>query len=146
MYLPYFNTDAAEILKEAVKCMQAEQSIKSQALATLSTASNFLEWAESSDNQAYVSTFARNLVKALMNCIPKKSAKNPRTQRDKMWSNFHSLRVSHSFKKLWHDFLDMCGQENHPLFFQRVSDLVFEKIIADEFRTVMTPDGHVRQR
>ena len=133
--------DDTEILKKAVNLLKVEKSLQSpRALAALSTASKFLEWAGDSGNQADLKDFSRKLVEALKKCIPDKCTRNPLTQREKMWSSFHMLRVSDPFKKLWHEFLDLCCLEKHPIFFQRISDLIFQELITKEF-TVTTHDA-----
>ena len=129
--LNYFTEDDTKILKKTVNNMIVDQGLQSpQALAALSTASKLLEWADDSSNQADLKTFSKKLVEALKKCVPDKKS---RTQREKMWSNFHTLRVSHPFQELWHNFLDLCCLVKHPIFFQRVSDLMFQEIIAREF-------------
>ena len=63
-----------------------------------------------------------------------------RTQREKMWNSFHTLRVSNPFQKLWHDFLDLSHLEEHPLFYQNVTDRIFQDIITREFASTTSGD------
>ena len=50
-----------------------------------------------------------------------------------MWRNFHTLRVSESFKKLWHEFLKSAGLEVNLLFYQYVSDVILQELITRQF-------------
>ena len=50
-----------------------------------------------------------------------------------MWKSFHLLRVSDSFVKLWHDFLDSSSLERDPILFQYVSDRVIQELITKHF-------------
>ena len=55
-----------------------------------------------------------------------------------MWKSFHLLRVSNSFVKLWHDFLDSASLERDPILFQYVSDRVIQELIAKHFTVSQT--------
>ena len=75
----------------------------------------------SQENESAAHAFSKKLGKFLKGCLPQSTA-SLKTQREKMWRNFHSLRVSESFKKLWHEFLKSAGLEVNPLFYRYVSN------------------------
>ena len=110
-----------------------------EALAALSTASKFLEWAGDSGNQADLKGFSRKLVEALKEHVPEKCARNPCTQREKMWSSFRTLRVSDPSKNSGMSFLT-CVVWRNTQFFSTYQWLIFQELIAKEF-TVTTHDA-----
>ena len=121
-------------MKEAVNSVKVDpgfNKLKSpQSVEALSIATKFLAWTDDPCNQVALSTFAKKLVGCLKECVPNNCTRNLRTQREKMWNSFHTLRVSDPFQKLW---CDQCQLEKHPMFYQHVSDLIFQDIITREF-------------
>ena len=96
-----FSADDSRMLKEAVNAIKVDAGFsKLESPQALSTASKFLEWADDPCHQATLRAFARQLVEALKKCVLNKCPRNLRTQREKMWNSFHTLRVSDPFQKL----------------------------------------------
>ena len=61
-----------------------------------------------------------------------------------MWSKFHQLRTSTSFKKLWENFLkiSLMDDNNNPIMYQHISTLVFKELIKEKFPAPPLPDTH----
>ena len=65
------------------------------------------------------STFEAEIVRLLSSCLEQQHS-NPRVTREKMWSAYHTLRVSHEYKAAWSFFLAQSGSSVLPLFHQHV--------------------------
>lgn len=50
-------------------------------------------------------------------------------QREKMWTIFHQVRISHSFRDSWIKFLKITDCEAVPVFYQFVTNALMEQIV-----------------
>ena len=131
----------SELLRAAVSRITEDEGFKlptTQASASLATATKLLQWMNDHCNKEALEVFARKLIACLQTCFPGCSSTSLKTQREKMWKSFHLLHVSDSFVSLWYNFLDSTSLEKNPLFFQYVTDQVFQELITQRFTTSQT--------
>ena len=121
-----------ELIKVVVKSIMDDDAFKlptPQASASLLTATKLFQWMNNEKNEEALKTFTNKLFECLQKCLSAgDKSTSKKIQREKMWSSFHSLRISNAFVKLWHDFLDAVDLEKQQLFFQHVSDKVFQQL------------------
>lgn len=57
-----------------------------------------------------------------------------------MWHQYHSIRISASFKRKWADFVLTCGKVSaSPAFYQYATDIVFKELIQIYFPVASQP-------
>ncbi len=136
------------ILREATKSICEDEVFKISAVpasTALTTAKKLYEWMIYEENKQSVDDFSKTLVERLKGCIeqnrPTGSHKVHKAHREKMWRNFHALRVSTYFKMGWNNFLILANLETNPLLYQRLSDLIMEKLIKRQFSDSQCSDS-----
>ena len=68
--------------------------------------------------------FFRTLVDEISKLIQVNSTLN----KEKIFKDFHKLRISEEFISLWQNYLGAVGLEADPLFYQQVSQEIFESL------------------
>ena len=122
-----FSDDQFDLLKRAIQSVERDNGFKLPSVpasTALTTATKMIEWMGCQENESAAYAFSRKLGECLKGGLPQSTA-SLKSQREEMWRNFHTLRVSESFKKLWHEFLKSAGLEVNPLFYQYVSDVIY---------------------
>ena len=61
-----------------------------------------------------------------------------RVNKERLWSEFHKLRLSEDFISHWKQFMTQIKLKPYPLFFQHVTQKVFESIINKKFALALT--------
>lgn len=95
-------------------------------MAAHNTAEKLIAWMPG--HQDEVSKFETALVKSLCTCMTAR-AKSQKTRREKMWSSYHGLRSSISYRDHWKTFLQSCTSEISPIFIQYVGNFVFKELV-----------------
>ena len=115
--LAFFTATNYELLKRASESITKDEGFNVPSVtasSALLTATNLNEWMFRQENEVTVITFLKELVEYLKGCIMHSGA-SQKTRRERMWRNFHTLRVSESFKRLWHDFFVSADIVINPL-------------------------------
>ena len=131
----------SQLLRVVVSRITEDEGFKlptTQASASLATATKLLQWMNDHCNKEALEVFTRKLIECLQTCFPGSLSTSLKTKREKIWKSFHLLRVSDSFVSLWHNFLDSISLEKNPLFFQYVTDQVFQELITQHFTVSQT--------
>lgn len=78
-----------------------------------------------------------NIITLLEKCIP--TGKFRQRWREKMWKEYHRIRMSELFTASWSDlFISMTGtKDNIELLYQHISDIIFENLLS---APSLTPD------
>ena len=84
-----------------------------------------LEWALDHGHRAQVGKFCEDLQTQLQVCLL-----NSKQERERMWASYHSTRVSAEFEAFWVNFLELVGIEPLPLFYQHLTDHIFQEMIS----------------
>ena len=88
--------------------------------------------------------FFRSLVDEISKVIRVKSNIN----KEKIFQDFHKLHISGQFISLWQSYLEAVGLEVDPLFYQQVSQEIFESLLTQKFKIEHNeiPDESVQDR
>lgn len=64
-----------------------------------------------------------------------------------MWGAFHRERCSEEYNRLWIEFLmeSIDCRDPHPIFYQHVTDLLFEEMIKEEYQVADTSTDTIRK-
>lgn len=92
-------------------------------------------WMKDPRNKPVAEQFSTFIVQHLEKCIPPSNQfKTVQTRRERMWSNYHTLRCSSEYVLLWKTFLSNNLQETgHPIFWQSIGDALLKSIIKNAF-------------
>lgn len=96
----------------------------------MEAATSILKWNECAENTARVSCFSKSLVCHLNSCLP------AQIDREKLWRNFHTFRISKDHLILWNDFLKesvKSVKKGSPIFLQYVTNHIFKQLIKKQF-------------
>ena len=75
--------------------------------------------------------FASKLVQMLRGCLPG-DFKNHHWRMEKMWSNYHKLRVSDEYMSAWEGFLRVSVKVDWcPTFYQHAGHTMFKNIVKE---------------
>ena len=96
---------------------------------TLKAAECFLKWAE--ENKEAFATFSLETAKVLRTCIY--SGKNLQASRERTWTAYFKLTTSESYNDTWKRLLEAIGCDATPLFWQYVTDKMFNSLLKEEF-------------
>ena len=92
------------------------------------SASVTLKWLSKEENVEIQASFISHLIMKLQKCIPESCIS--RKKRELMWEAYYQLRSSQEFQELWTNLLlHQVKTTAHPIFYQYVTDLIFEKLI-----------------
>lgn len=78
--------------------------------------------------------FARWLIGELKDILEKCKRKNGLFNQEKLWSAFHQTTISTSFEEEWATFLISVGLAKEPLFYQQITDEVFNLLIKQKIK------------
>ena len=98
----------------------------------LEAATTILKWNECSGNAARVASFSKALVRHLNNCLPAKP------DREKLWRNFQTFRISKDHFMLWNNFLKesiKSVNKGSAIFLQYVTTHIYKQLINKQFAT-----------
>jgi hypothetical protein len=108
------------------------------ASATRETAEALLGWIQLDCNKEPVEAFTKEVVKALDSVLPEQ--RSSQASREKMWGAYHSLRTSPTFTSVWRRFLEAANVVPLPLFYQSLTDTLFQGRIELHFTISCTPE------
>ena len=74
--------------------------------------------------------FSSWLVDELKEIIIKATKRNGAISAEQLWSRYHEFTISQNLKKCWEEFLDSSNVEKEPMFYQHITDEVFDKLIT----------------
>ena len=125
-------SNIADIALKAVKMVLTEDDFKvpsESARQAVRTATVLVDWAtENDDNMKFFTDFFSSLVAKFSKCFL--SRRSMKTREEVMWREYHKLRVSDTFRKVWVEFLrQTIGQPASPTFFQFVSHRIFKELV-----------------
>ncbi|SMN01561.1 hypothetical protein SPONN_2632 [uncultured Candidatus Thioglobus sp.] len=134
------HTDPFELLLEALRTLLCDDgfSITSPpAVAALKTATNMLSWCSDPANHLVFAEFSTTLKTKLDAAFHGASRCKFQTKKERMWSNFHTIRCSDEFRRLWNTFLlqSLKSEVSSPIFYQYITDKFFRQLIALHFPT-----------
>ena len=102
---------------EAKECLRAaEETIQSFNLST----------------DAHI-VFSKWLVSTLEVIVESAKKNNGGINREKLWVNYHKETSSNEFASKWNNFCSKIKIVMTPLFYQHITDEVFEYLLQDEF-------------
>lgn len=99
------------------------------ATACCKTAEDLLVWIATEGNSARAELFTTSVIELLDKAFQQTAPVQSRAAREKMWAAYHNIRVCGEFVSLWKMFLQECGLDAMPTFYQTVTDKLFEKRI-----------------
>ena len=102
-------------LMEPKKCLEIAQVVMKQ-------------FAQTSADNAPV-TFSSWLVNILEEVVKKLIKHSGVINPEQLWSRYHELTISEVFKNGWEEFLEYSKVDKEPMFYQHITDEVFEKLI-----------------
>ena len=101
---------------------------------TCSAVKRMLEWCKDEKNSVKVNGFAEQVVQELQLCFSQ-SYKNITQAKERMWSMYHTTRISANFNATWHSFLSSALESYPPPLHQYVADNLFTLLIQRNFPT-----------
>lgn len=124
-----------EVFRAAIHNILEDESYKlnpvSPAAEARKVAESLLKWSLNEHNNEKVNKFVQGLFEELEKPIIASVKKS--CNRDKLWRNYFLLRSSKEFVNLWTEFLKHADLEPSPVFYQRLTDIVFRKVMQDHF-------------
>ena len=99
-------------------------------------AERLLSWMSEHPNAACKTE--TGIVNLLSSCLNQQHS-NSRVRREKMWSAYHTLRISEEYISAWKSFLAPSGCSFLPLFCQHVGHCVFKELVKRHHPTPETP-------
>ena len=78
--------------------------------------------------------FANWLIRELKDILENCKRKNGLLNQEKLWSTFHQTTLSSSFEDKWAVFLISVGLEKDPLFYQHITDEIFNLLIKQRIK------------
>ena len=134
---------------EALRCLLEDEGFQlptTPAISALKTAKDLHRWATTGDN-AGLHVFTTKLVATLKKCIDISSVQAcQQARREKMWSKYHEVRTSETFRSMWHEFLGTAIQsQSIPLFWQYISDKAFRALVKKAFKPQQSGDASAEE-
>ena len=86
----------------------------------------------SRNNEEFVHSFSERLLMYMDKCFTKKGSMH--LKREKMWKEYHEMRISLEFKRQWETFLVKAGEAALPAFYQFVSHEFFKQVVKCKFQ------------
>ena len=130
---------ASEILVKALQQILDDDSFKINSPVTVQarkSAEMLLEWCLRNINDDKLNAFGEQLLQSLKQVILSSRTKSYSHSKEKLWKGFFQLRCSHDFIKQWTDFLVVVDEPVKPLLFQHLTDLIFQVLLHDHFKTI----------
>ena len=125
------------LLQEVLRgFLRDEIPSSSSRLATLShkAAEELLEWISRESNTSHSEAFTSSIVELLDGALPQIQLTRMQAARERMWGAYHSIRTSQVFKCLWTAFLKELNIDVTPIFYQSLTDRLFQKRVEFHFR------------
>ena len=73
--------------------------------------------------------FETELTRLLSECLKVGRARTQRAKRERMWSAYHTLRVSDTYRSEWNTFIISSGSTTSSFFCQHVGHYVFKQLV-----------------
>ena len=102
-------------------------------------AEGLLEWVSIESNKEYAESFTSDLVKALDKAFPEGRRSRMQASRERMWGAYHCIRTSPTFTGLWREFLQRANIQALPIFYQSLTDSLFQNRIEYHFPLSCSP-------
>ena len=83
-------------------------------------------------------TFSNWLVNILEEVIRKSKNRSDMINSEKLWSGYHQITTSQSFRAGWEEFLGGCDVEKEPMIYQHITDEVFTKLVEQTVHTAVS--------
>ena len=113
------------------------------ALNARQCAEKLLRWMPLLENKPKAVAFAISLVKMLRECCGSQS-KSMRVRKEKMWEKYYHLRCTEDFVASWSRFIrESISEDACPIFYQFVTDHVFEEVIQEHFSMKDQPSKEI---
>ena len=127
------------VVETAKALVKANSNLKLQRSITISSSgTRFLEWAR--DNNQKLEKFGKELLDLLIPCFStNKKQIGKKVWRERLWSSFHSVRVSDAFQTL---YKAMPTRADDPIFWQMMLSKVMEELYLPSEDT--TPEATSR--
>ena len=109
------------------------------ATASRTAAEGLLAWIATEGNSVRAELFTTSVMELLDKAFRQTVPVQSQAARERMWATYHNIRVSKEFASLWETFLQECGLCVIPIFYQSVTDKLFEKRI--EFHCPVAATG-----
>lgn len=135
-YLPH----CIDALKVGVAVLLKDNGFKLSPVTTVSTmclhtAKKLMEWMDEPKNHEKLQVFSAKVMASLRGCVSCRSTSLSTRQKEAMCHKYHNLRIPPSFQALWKAFVsDSVGVDVHPMFYQYVTDQVFETFLKMTFK------------
>ena len=101
------------------------------AKSALFAAEQLSTWLLGHKNQLIAAPFASKLIQMLRGCLPG-DFKSHHRRMEKMWSNYHKLRVSDEYMSTWESFLCVTVKADRcPTFYQHAGHTMFKNIVKE---------------
>ena len=124
----------ATIIEEALRELLRDgipRSSGSIATASRQAAEGLLEWISIDSNRDSLVIFTSEVVQALDRAFPEQRLSQ--AAREKMWGAYHCIRTSPTFACLWREFLQRAKIQVLPIFYQSLTDILFQRRIEFYF-------------
>ena len=125
------------MLRRAVEHVVSDSSFQfpvEPAATALQQAKSVLEWVSLQENAVELLRFEESLLGELKSTVPScvSDSRSFVTARSDMCRSYHNVRTSASFAALWSSFIQKVTGHAlpEPTFYQEVTDLMFEELIA----------------
>ena len=84
-------------------------------------------------NTARSESFTSSVIELLDKAFPRVQSTQMQASRERMWGSYHSIRTSPAFTCLWTTFLQASNIQATPIFYQSLTDRLFQKRIQFHF-------------
>ena len=125
-----------ELIRRALQEIVDSTLASPLAVSARETALKLLQWSLEPANHQEFFSFAKELISTLQKSAKEleNAKRSLATRRERMWSGFHALRTTGTFKAMWEDFLERSIHAMAcPTFYQHVVDLVFHAHIKARY-------------
>ena len=111
------------------------------ATSSVTAACDLLECVEREENKQQGELFSNAVVAELERAFSC-TAELQQKRREKMWGLYHLIRTSRS---LWTELLQQCAIKPLPVFYQLVTDQIFDRLIGNHF-PILSPQASTTER
>ena len=126
----FFSLGSSSLLLKCVHALLQGDSFKIStpaAKTTLKIAENLAVWVPA--NLTRVEVFQREILNCFRNCF-QSTAKTPKARREKMWTTYHTVRTSNSYREIWASLLKQISAQSAPILCQYLGNLMFKELIV----------------
>ena len=124
------------LLREALRGLLHDgipQSSSHLVTTSRKAAEELLDWTAAEANGDRSESFSSEVVQLLDKAFPPTQLGRMQAAREKMWGAYHAIRTSQEFKCLWKTFLKESRVQATPIFYQSLTDRLFQKRIELHF-------------